>query len=229
MSMMWMRMPGHSWTGTAASFLVMWSAMMAAMMLPSLAPALLRHRSALRHAGSARVHRRVAVVGVGYLSVWAALGLIVFSIGAMRALRPGVEGQRGVGPVPVRQPVLALLEPVAGGGVVLAAGLLQHSAWKSRRLAVCRETPSPSHPVRADLRSTWRHGVCLGLHCTASCAPLTAVLLVLGMMDLRVMAAITAAITLERLAPSDVRVVRAIGDGVIVTGLILMARAAGLG
>ena len=217
MSMMWMRMPGHSWTGTAASFLVMWSAMMAAMMLPSLAPALLRHRSALRHAGSARVHRRVAVVGVGYLSVWAALGLIVFSIGAMLTS------------IAMRQPVLALLEPVAGGGVVLAAGLLQHSAWKSRRLAVCRETPSPSHPVRADLRSTWRHGVCLGLHCTASCAPLTAVLLVLGMMDLRVMAAITAAITLERLAPSDVRVVRAIGDGVIVTGLILMARAAGLG
>jgi predicted metal-binding membrane protein len=216
MPMMWMRMPGHSWAGTAASFLVMWSAMMAAMMLPSLVPALLRYPSALRHARGAHGHRLVAVVGGGYFSVWVAFGLIVFPIGAVLTA------------ITMQQPVLALIKPIAAGGVVLFAGLIQHSAWKSRRLAVCRETPSPSHPQRADRRSAWRHGVCLGLHCTASCAPLTAVLLVLGMMDLRVMAAITAAITLERLAPSDVRVVHAIGDGVIVTGLILMARAAGL-
>jgi hypothetical protein len=48
-------------------------------------------------------------------------------------------------------------------------------------------------------------------------------------MDLRVMAAVTAAITLERLAPAGERIARAIGTAVVGVGLFLMARAAGLG
>jgi predicted metal-binding membrane protein len=38
MSMAWMRMPGQTWTGVAASFLGMWVVMMVAMMLPSFVP-----------------------------------------------------------------------------------------------------------------------------------------------------------------------------------------------
>jgi hypothetical protein len=34
MSMAWMRMPGQTWPGAAASFLGMWVVMMVAMMLP---------------------------------------------------------------------------------------------------------------------------------------------------------------------------------------------------
>jgi predicted metal-binding membrane protein len=34
-SMAWMRMPGQTWPGAAASFLGMWVVMMVAMMLPS--------------------------------------------------------------------------------------------------------------------------------------------------------------------------------------------------
>jgi predicted metal-binding membrane protein len=41
MSMAWMRMPGQTWPGAAASFLGMWVVMMVAMMLPSLVPMLL--------------------------------------------------------------------------------------------------------------------------------------------------------------------------------------------
>ena len=44
MSMMWMRMPGQTWPGAAASFLGTWTAMMVAMMLPSLVPMLWRYR-----------------------------------------------------------------------------------------------------------------------------------------------------------------------------------------
>jgi predicted metal-binding membrane protein len=51
--------------------------------------------------------------------------------------------------------------------------------------------------------------------------------LVAGVMDLRVMALVTAAITIERLAPAAERVAHAIGAGVIVAGLLLIARAAG--
>ena len=48
-------------------------------------------------------------------------------------------------------------------------------------------------------------------------------------MDLRVMAVVTAAITAERLAPAGARVARAIGVIVVATGLVQLARAAGLG
>ncbi len=217
MSMMWMRMPGQSWAGTAASFLAMWTAMMVAMMLPSLLPTLSRHRTAMRRAGATHVERLTALVGVGYFAVWAAFGMIVFPLGvALTAIA-------------MREPVLARVAPIAIGAVVMLAGVLQHTAWKSRQLALCRESPSRAHMLPADVRAAWRHGMCLGLHCCGSCAPLTAVLLVVGMMDLRVMTAITAAITAERLAPGGVRLVRAIGDAVVVAGLVLMARAVGLG
>jgi hypothetical protein len=48
-------------------------------------------------------------------------------------------------------------------------------------------------------------------------------------MDLRVMAAVTAAITLERLAPAGERVAQAMGALVIGAAFLLIARAAGLG
>jgi predicted metal-binding membrane protein len=56
-----------------------------------------------------------------------------------------------------------------------------------------------------------------------------ATLLVIGVMDLRVMALVAAAITVERVAPADDGVARAIGGVVIGAGLFLIARAAGLG
>jgi hypothetical protein len=49
-----------------------------------------------------------------------------------------------------------------------------------------------------------------------------------GVMDLRAMAVVTAAITFERLAPSGERAARLIGGVVIVAGLVQVARAAGL-
>jgi len=48
-------------------------------------------------------------------------------------------------------------------------------------------------------------------------------------MDLRVMAVITAAITVERLAPAGRRFARASGALFVGVGLFLIARAAGLG
>ena len=56
-----------------------------------------------------------------------------------------------------------------------------------------------------------------------------AVLLVVGVMDLRAMAAVTVAITVERLAPAGERVARANGLVAVAAGLCLIARAAGLG
>ena len=62
-----------------------------------------------------------------------------------------------------------------------------------------------------------------------SVLPMLAILLVIGVMNLRAMAVVAAVITVARLAPASERVARAIGGVVIGTGLLLIARAAGLG
>jgi predicted metal-binding membrane protein len=98
------------------------------------------------------------------------------------------------------------------------ARAVQFTPWKARHLACCRTLPP-------DTGNPWRHGLRLGLHCTFCNAGLTAILLVLGVMDLRVMAVVTVAMTAERLAPDGERAARAIGVIVVGSGLFLIVRA----
>ena len=217
MSMAWMRMPGQTWAGAAASFLGMWVVMMVAMMLPSVVPMLWRYRQAVGRTGERRLGRLTALVGVGYFFVWTVVGMAAFPLGV------------GLAAIEMRQPALARAVPVVVGGVVLISGAFQFTAWKVHHLTSCREAPGRGRTMPADAGTAWRHGLRLGLHCSYDCAGLTAILLVMGVMDLRVMAVATAAITLERLAPAGERVARAIGAGVVGAGLFLLARAAGLG
>jgi predicted metal-binding membrane protein len=213
MSMAWMRMPGQTWPGAAASFLSMWIVMMIAMMLPSLVPVLWRYRQAV---GGTRLGRLTALVGLGYFSVWTGFGLAAFSVGTALAA------------VEMKQAAVARAVPIAGGLVVLIAGAFQFTAWKAHRLACCREAPGRGRTLPADTGTAWRQGLRLGLDCSYCCAGLTAILLVIGVMDLRAMAVVMAAITIERLAPAGERVARAIGTVVVAAGVFLIARAAGL-
>ncbi len=217
MSMAWMRMPGQTWPGAAASFLGMWVVMMAAMMLPSLVPMLWRYRQAVGRTGETRLGWLTALVGVGYLFVWTVFGMAAFPLGVALAT------------IEMQHPALARAVPIAIGVIVLIAGALQLSAWKARHIACCRETPGPGRTLPADAGTAWRHGLHLGLHCSRCCGGLIAILLVVGVMDLRAMAVVAAAITVERLAPAGERVARAIGAVVIAAGLFLIAQAAGLG
>jgi predicted metal-binding membrane protein len=217
MSMSWMRMPGQTWLGAAASFLAMWVVMMVAMMLPSLVPMLRRYREAVAGAGEAHLGRRTALVGAGYFFVWTAFGLAAFALGVALA------------DFTMRQPAISRAVPILIGLVVLIAGFLQFTAWKSRTLACYREAAGTGSALAADAGTAWRHGVRLGLHCVHSCANLMAILLVLGAMDLRAMAVVAIAITVERLLPTGERVARATGAVVVGAGLLLIARAVGIG
>jgi len=215
MSMTWMRMPGQTWIEAAASFLVMWDVMMAAMMLPSFVPMLWRYREAVGWRGESCLGRLTAIAGCGYIFVWTLFGMAVFPLGAALAT------------VEMEVPALARAVPVAVGGVVLFAGALQFTPWKARHLGCCREAPGHGCTLPADPGAAWQQGVRFGLDCGLSCANLTAVLLVVGVMDLRAMVVVTAAITAERLAPSGERVARVTGAVVIGAGLLLTARAVG--
>jgi predicted metal-binding membrane protein len=129
----------------------------------------------------------------------------------------------------MQRPELARAVPFAVGVLILCVGALQFTGWKAHHLACCRAAPGCGLSMSADTRAAWRHGLRLGLHCSYCCAGLTAILLGIGVMELRAMAVVTAAITVERLAPAGERAARAIGVVVVGAGLVLIARAIGLG
>ncbi|WP_144139722.1 DUF2182 domain-containing protein [Paraburkholderia sp. BCC1884] len=212
LSMVWLRACGQTWPGVAASFLDMWIVMMVAMMLPSFVPMLWRYRESVLAAwGGRSVAAFTAWICAGYFAVWTALGVVVFATGVALAA------------VDLHVAAAARAIPIAGGLVVTAAGALQFSEWKARRLACCRLSLKD-----AATRTAWRHGLRLGLHCLSCCAGLTAILLVVGVMDWRAMLLVTVAITAERLAPDGRRVAHATGAIAMGGGLFLLVQATGL-
>ena len=197
MSMAWMRMPGQSWLGATLSFMGMWAVMMVAMMLPVLMPALIRNPR-LRTRGEA------GWMSAGYFTVWILLGALLFPAGILFA------------ELAMRTPAVAAAVPLSGGAILLAAGLLQFTAWKARRLECCRMPCSQGSAFRQGLRLGWR--------CCYCCAGLTAASLVMGVMNLAAMVLVAGATAWERLAPGT-RAARMFGSLLAVMGLVSMARA----
>ncbi|HEY6926117.1 MAG TPA: DUF2182 domain-containing protein [Steroidobacteraceae bacterium] len=207
MSMTWMLMPGQSWPGAAASFVGMWIVMMGAMMLPSVAPALWRYRRAVTRINAPRVDLLTVLVAVGYFSIWTLLGIAVFPVGMTLAS------------VLMQYPSLARAVPLTISIVVFMAGLIQFTSWKARQLECCRETTVCPCRASIDARAAFKYGLRLGAHCSYCCAGMTAILLVIDVMDIRAMAVLTAAITLERLLPAGLRVAQVIGVITVAVGL----------
>jgi len=196
----------------------MWVVMTVAMMLPSLVPMLTRYRQTVARTNETHLGRLTGLVGAGYFFVWTVYGMAAFPLGAALAA------------LEMQEPALARAMPFTVGVAVLMAGALQLTAWKARHLACCREAPGLAQtPLPDDASTAWRHGLSIGLHCSYSCAAPMLILLVIGVMDLRVMAAVTAAITAERLAPAGDRIARVTGAVVVAAGFVLTARAVWLG
>jgi len=213
MSMAWMRMPGQGWPGAAATFAGMWAVMMVAMMLPALVPMLMNYRAALPRAARERRGGLTLRVAAGYFGVWTLAGVIAYP--------PGVMLMELV----MRVPEAAQAVPIAAGIVTMLAGAWQLSAWKARQLACCRETLDCCRPPAATAGTAWRHGFNLGLRCLRCCAPLTAWLFVMGVMEVRAMILVTGAIAVERLVPRNSRAVQAIGGAMLAGGLLGVLRA----
>ncbi len=215
MAMTFMRMPGQTWAGAAAAFLGMWIVMMTAMMLPSLVPMLWRYRQAVARAGGGRLGTLAVRAGLAYFSVWTVFGAVVYPLGVALA------------ELEMRQPALSRAVPIAVGVVILVAGCLQLTPWKAHHLACCRNAPGCGRAPSADAGSAWSYGLRIGGHCLTCCAGPMAILLVTGSMDLRAMAVVAAAVTVERVAPAGERAARVIGAVAIAVGSFLLARAAG--
>jgi len=200
-----MRMPGQGWLAWAGMFLGMWAVMMVAMMMPVFAREALRfNREAAR-----RGPVTLAYAG-GYFGAWIAAGIAMFPLGVAFAV------------LAMRSEAVSRAAPVMAGLVVMLAGASQFTRWKARRLAECRHAAACARTRPSNYHAALREGSRLGLRCICCCAPLPAVLFVVGVMDLLAMALITIAISAERLMAAGVAVARLTGAALLVGGAMML-------
>ena len=198
-----------SWTPVDALLLfVMWSAMMAAMMMPGASPmvaafATINRRRRERSAP----HVPTAIFLIGYLTAWAGFSLIATALQWLLQMTGLVTT------------MMQSASYYFSAALFLAAGLYQFSPLKEHCLAYCR---SPD----GFILSEWRDGALgamimglrHGLFCMGCCAALMVLLFAVAVMDLRWVAGLTALVTAEKLLPGAKFWRVAIGIALIAAG-----------
>jgi predicted metal-binding membrane protein len=213
MPMMWMSMPGQSLAGAALAFLLMWQAMMIAMMLPSSWPTLELYSRVARHTGQRWPLFNTVLAGVGYFTVWGAFGAIAFAA--------GFEISRAA----MTSPKLSHWIPAAAGASLVLAGIWQLTPLKQSCLKHCREPLLfLGHAYKPGLWGGFRVGLHHGAFCAACCWALMLMQMVLGVMNLAVMAGVAVIIATEKLWKRGPLLARLIGAISIVVGIVLVAR-----
>jgi predicted metal-binding membrane protein len=171
--------------GTLGWFLGVWVVMMAAMMFPSVAP------TVALYARMSRPSRLVPLVfTAGYLTTWAAAGVVAFSIGvAADRIGGGDLAWEHAG------------RPLAGA-TLLAAAVYELTPLKNACLGRCR---SPLGTLLGSWRGGWsgalRMGLGNGAWCVGCCWALMVSLFALGIMSVIWMAVVAGLIATEKILP----------------------------
>lgn len=196
----------HAWTASDVwlTFL-MWTVMMAAMMIPSASPYLLLFAAVNRKRRLARnPYVPTSFFLSGYLIAWT-----LFSIAATAA-------QWFFHEVGLLSPAMIFSEKWLAGVCLLLAGLYQWTPWKKACLRNCR---SPLDFIM----TSWREGhwgaLKMGLHhgayCLGCCWLLMILLFVTGVMNLLWVALISAFVLAEKILPGADWFPRLAGLGMI--------------
>jgi predicted metal-binding membrane protein len=185
--------------GALGWFAGVWAVMMAAMMLPSLAPAVAVLDSPVR-----REPGRVLLFAGGYLLVWSAVGLVAYELFALgRSSFAGSLGWRDGG----RWLATCLL---------LLAALYQLTPAKRAFLSRCRGPLLVAGAISQHSRSgAFTMGIRSGGLCLGCSWALMVSLFALGVMSLTSMALIAGLVALEKLGPFE-RASRIATAGVLV-------------
>jgi len=101
--------------------------------------------------------------------------------------------------------------------------VLQFTPWKLRHLGACRDAACTATAPVPGVRA-WRHGLVLGAHCVRCCLGFMAALVVVGVMDVGLMALVALAITAERVLPRPALVARAAGLLSIAAGAWILCK-----
>jgi predicted metal-binding membrane protein len=186
-----------------------WVTMMAAMMLPSVAPmVLIFHRISLERAKRSEPFVRTWVFALTYLAVWVLYGLAAYGLYRLVVyLDIGLlDWNRG--------------GPYIAGGAIAAAGLYELTPLKSVCLRHCR---TPLHFVmhgwRGGVRGALRMGAEHGALCVGCCWGLMVVLFALGVMSLTWMIVVAALIFAQKVLPAGERLTRVFAVAFVAGGI----------
>lgn len=212
MAGMAMPMAAPDWTvGHFFLMLVMWSAMMAVMMLPSAVPMLLFYDSIARKRSGPAIGLTI-LFALGYLVVW--LG---FSVGA-------VVLQYALDKANLLSPLMQTTSIVLAGIMLVAAGLYQWTPLKQTCLRRCR---SPLDFIMTQWRGGNRGALSMGLRhgafCLGCCWMLMLLLFVGGVMNFAWIAGIALFVLIEKLAPAGHWIGKAAGVVLIGWGGFVLA------
>jgi predicted metal-binding membrane protein len=196
--------------GQLSWFVGAWVLMMAAMMLPSVAPMVLTfaHITAERARKGQTAFVPTWIFILGYFAAWTAFGLAAYFIDHL-----------------IRSLGLAWLAwdrqgPIVAGVAIAAAGLYQLTSFKRACLTHCR---SPLHFFLESWREgpggAMRMGFHHGLYCVGCCWGLMLVLFAVGVMSLFWMTLIGALIFAEKLLRVGARLALVFGVALIALGL----------
>lgn len=214
MPMMWMEMPGQSPAGAAFAFLLMWQAMMIAMMLPSSWPMLELYNRVARHTGQRRPVVNTILAGAGYFAVWGVFGAIALAAGfaVSRAAMASAQFSHWI--------------PITAGVSLVLAGTWQLTPFKQACLKHCREPLLfLGHAYRQGSWGGFRVGLHHGVFCAACCWALMLMQLTLGVMNIAVMVVVAAIIATEKLWKRGPQLARMVGMVSICAGFVLLIRA----
>jgi len=186
---------------------MMWAVMMTGMMLPSASPLLLMYGlAARRRAGGAVAAREIYSLAAGYIVVWALFSVIATAAQSILSTRLALS------------PMMTLTSPRAGGSLLIIAGFYQFTPLKRVCLQECQ---SPlgflMHHWRAGIGGAFRIGIDHGMYCLGCCWALMLLLFAGGVMNLTVIAALTAFVAFEKLGPFGTHTVRV--SGLLLVGL----------
>lgn len=203
-------MDAGPWTnlGTLGWFLTIWVVMMAAMMLPSVAPTIALYAKVTKENSTLSPWLFTG----GYLLTWAAAGLVAYAVGVLlsSAFGEALSWERGG-------------RLVAAATLVVAA-VYEITPLKNVCLAKCRS------PL-GTLLGSWREGrtgaVRMGMRngawCVGCCWALMASLFALGVMSMTWMAFVAALIAVEKTIPWRRGLTFATAAILLTLGLLLVA------
>jgi predicted metal-binding membrane protein len=170
--------------------MLMWVAMMTAMMLPSTVPTLLLFGRVVRSDPGASPAARVYVFAAGYLLVWTAYAAAMTLVQRELFLRS------------VMTAMMEVQAAALSGALLVVAGLYQLTPLKRACLRACQSPASfLAGNWRTGSRGALRLGVRHGLSCLGCCWALMLLLFALGVMNLPVLVGLTIFLIVEKMAP----------------------------
>lgn len=193
---------------------VMWTLMMAAMMLPSASSMLHAYETVGDRIDPSRHRAGVIVFALGYLAAWTAYS--VFATGLQWLLLE----------LRLISPYMESASLWLAGSLLVLAGLYQFTPWKNQCLTGCRSPVSfisqEWRPGAAGAaRMGWRHGI----ECVGCSWVLMLLLFVLGVMNLAWNIALSVLVVAEKHVPNEKLFLRISGSVLIFWGCVLWAMA----